>query len=321
MPRRQQPVGAVVQADAHGHRIGQPRRDHERRRDDLQGDLVRAQFGTAHGPHAQRGEGEQADFHGVGPANRQAQAPQLAQRRHRWPRQVPADRVGRIGRVLTDIQRQGHRHAVGDDRRHQADTHQPQLRQAEHALDQRVIEQEVDHRPHQADDHHRRRAPQRTGKTAQGHEGQVAGQGEGQQQQEVPGILDVAGCLPEQQQYRPEVPQHQRRHHRHDPAQPQPGLGQAGGAFGVAGAMTDGDQGTDRGDHPEAEDRHERIARRTQAAAGQGLGADPGHHQGVGEQHQHMRQLRGNQRPRQPQQCLEFMGWRRLHGRIPRKMK
>ncbi|RYE91606.1 MAG: hypothetical protein EOO78_30230, partial [Oxalobacteraceae bacterium] len=45
------------------------------------------------------------------------------------------------------------------------------------------------------------------------------------------------------------------------------------------------------GDHADAENRHERVTGRAEPAAGQGLGAEPGHHQGVGEYHQHMRQL------------------------------
>ncbi|MNC31938.1 hypothetical protein D3C75_802750 [compost metagenome] len=151
-----QVTGTVIQPHTHGHGIRQARRNHERRGDDLQGDLVRRQLGATEHTHAQCGEGEQADLDGVGAANRQAQAPQLAQG---WPRraaQALANRVGRVGRVPADIQGHGHGHAVGHDGGDQTDTHQPQFRQAEHALDQRIVEQKVGHGADQADDHHRR---------------------------------------------------------------------------------------------------------------------------------------------------------------------
>jgi len=55
--------------------------------------------------------------------------------------------------------------------------------------------------------------------------------------------------------------------------------------------MTDGDKRAYSGNHADAEDRHERIARRAQAATSQGFGAQARHHQGVGQHHQHVRQL------------------------------
>ena len=218
-------------------------------------------------------------------------------------------------------QRQRQRHEVGDNRRDQADAHQPQFRQAEHAGDQRIVEQEVGHGAAEADDHHRRRPADGAGETAQGHEAQVAGQGERQDQQKLPGRLDVGFGLAEQQQHRFEVPQQQARHQRHQPRQPQPGLGQPGGADDIARALTDRHQGADRGDHANAENRHERVGRRAQAATGQCLGTQARHHQGVGEDHQHVRQLRGNQRPRQPQDGPEFNTRWMLHGHHARLSK
>ncbi|MOA34289.1 hypothetical protein D3C78_1556550 [compost metagenome] len=73
--RIEQLPGTVVLADAHRDRIRQPGRHHERHRDDLQGDLMRAQLRAAHGAHAQRGERKQPDFYRVGAADRQAQSP------------------------------------------------------------------------------------------------------------------------------------------------------------------------------------------------------------------------------------------------------
>ncbi|CAB5652321.1 Uncharacterised protein [Pseudomonas putida] len=278
---------------------------------------MRCQLGAAQHAHAQRGEGEQADFHHVGATNRQAQPPQLAQGRQRRARQALAQWVGGIGRVPTDIQRQGNGHAHRHHRGDQADAHQAQLGQAEHAFDQRHVEQVVEHRADQADDHHRRRPAQRAGEAAQRHEGQVAGQRQWQQGEEFGGRCNVFGLLPEQQQYRFKVPQHQRSEQRQAPGQPQATLRQAGGALDVVGALANGHQGADRSDHAKAEDRHERVARRTQAAASQGLRADAGHHQGIGQHHQHVRQLRGDQRPGQAQQSLEFCGGRDMHGGSP----
>ncbi|MNV40764.1 hypothetical protein D3C71_1323800 [compost metagenome] len=215
-----------------------------------------------------------------------------------------------------DVQGQGDGHAQRHHGSHQADAHQAQLGQAEHALDQRDVEQVVEHRADHADDHHRRRAAQCAGETAQGHERQVAGQCQGQQGKKLGSRGDVVRLLAEQQQHRLQVPQRHGGDQCQAPGQPQPVLGQAGDAFGVAGAFADGHQGADRGDHAQAEDRHERIAGRAQATAGQGLRADAGHHQGVGEHHQHVRQLRGDERPGEAQQCLEFGGGRDVHGLV-----
>ena len=173
--RCKQVAAAVIQADPHGHRIRQPGRHHERGRDDLQGDLMRRQLGAAEHTHAQRGEGEQADFDHVRAANRQAQPPQLAQRRQRWPRQALAQRVGVVEAVPADIQRQGDGHAQRDQRGDQANADQAEFGQTEHALDQRMVEQVVEHRADQADDHHRRRPAKGAGEAAQGHKRQVAG--------------------------------------------------------------------------------------------------------------------------------------------------
>ena len=205
--------------------------------------------------------------------------------------QAGAQRVGGVGAVAADVPHQGQRHAIGDDGGHQADAHQAQFRQAEHAFDQRMVEQVVDHGAAQADHHHRSGLADGAGKAAQGHEAQVAGQGKGQDRQELPGRLHVGFGLAEHQQYWLQVPQQQRRRQGHQPRQPQPGLGEAGGAVDIARAVANGDQGAHGRDHADAEDRHERIARRAQATAGQGLGAQARHHQGVGQHHQHVRQL------------------------------
>ncbi|MOA40014.1 hypothetical protein D3C78_1618430 [compost metagenome] len=70
--------------------------------------------------------------------------------------------------------------------------------------------------------------------------------------------------------------------------------------------MADGDQVADRGQHADAEDRDERVAGRAEAAGGQFGRAEPAHHQGVGEHHQHVRQLRGDQRAGQADEGEQF---------------
>jgi len=154
-----------------------------------------------------------------------------------------------------------------------------------------VVEQVVDHCAAQADHHHRRGFADGAGEAAQGHERQIARQGERQDRQELPGRRHVGFGLAEHQQHGLEVPQQQGRHQRHQPRQPEPGLGQSRGSFNVTGALADGDQCAYGGDYADAENRHERITRRTQAATGQGFGAQAGHHQGVGQHHQHVGQL------------------------------
>ncbi|MNB93636.1 hypothetical protein D3C75_407710 [compost metagenome] len=320
-PRIQQLPGAVVLADAHGDGIRNTRWDHERHRNDLQGDLVCTQLRAAHGAHAQRGEGKQPDFHRVGAANRQAQTPQLLQVLAVQPRQALAQRIGLISRMPTNVPRQRKCHQVGDNRRDQPDARQPQFRQAEHAGNQRIVEQEVGDRTANTDDHHWRCTANGAGEPAQGHEAQVAGQGERQEDQKLPGCVDVAFSLAEQQQHRFEVPQQQTGDQRHQPRQPQPGLGQSSGPDNIAGTLTDRHQGADRRNHADAENRHERIGRRTEPATGQGLGTQARHHQSVGEDHQHVRQLRGNQRPRQPQDGPEFSTCWMLHGHHARLSK
>jgi len=203
----QQLPGAVMLADAHGHCVGHPRRHHERHRHNLQRDLVRRQLRAAHGAHAQRREGKQPDFHRIGAANRQAQAPQLAQVLGVQAQQAGAQRVSSVGAVAADVPHQRQRHAVGDDGGDQADAHQAELGQAEHAFDQCVVEQVVQHGAADADDHHRSGFADGAGKTAQGHEAQVAGQGERQYRQELPGRLHVGFSLAEHQQQWLEVPQ------------------------------------------------------------------------------------------------------------------
>ncbi|MNX91666.1 hypothetical protein D3C86_1237640 [compost metagenome] len=279
------------------------------------------QLCAAHGAHAQRGEGKQPDFHRVGAANRQAQTPQLLQVLAVQPRQALAQRIGLISRMPTNVPRQRKCHQVGDNRRDQPDARQPQFRQAEHPGNQRIVEQEVGDRTAKADDHHRRRTANGAGEPAQGHEAQVAGQGERQENQKLPGRMDVAFGLAEQQQHRFEVPQQQTGDQRHQPRQPQPGLGQPGSPDNIAGTLTDRHQRTYRCDHANAENRHERVGRRTEPATGQRFGTQARHHQGVGEDHQHVRQLRGNQRPRQPQDGPEFSTCWMLHGHHARLSK
>ena len=167
---------------------------------------MRAQLRAAHGAHAQRGEGEQPDFHRVGAANWQAEAPQLLEVLPVRPRQPCAQWISVVRRMPMNVPRQGQCHAVGNDRRDQTDAHQAQFRQAEHAGDQRVIKQEVRHCADQADDHDRRRPADGTGEAAQGHEAQIAGEGERQGNQELPGGVDVGFSLAEQQQHRFQVP-------------------------------------------------------------------------------------------------------------------
>ncbi len=179
-PRIQQLSGTVVLADAQGDGIGNPRRNHERHRDDLQGDLVGRQLGAAHGAHAQGSEGEQPDFHRVGAADGQAQSPELAQVLPVRPGQAAAQGVVAIRGMPPDVPGHGQRHAVGDDGGDQADTGQSQPGQAEHPGDERIVEGKVGHGATEADHHHRGGASQGTGKAAQGHEAQVAGQGERQ---------------------------------------------------------------------------------------------------------------------------------------------
>ena len=202
----QQLPGAVMLADAHGHRVGHPRRHHEGHRDNLQGDLVCRQLRAAHGAHAQRRKGKQPDLYRIGAANRQAQAPQLAQVVGIQAQQAGAQRVGGVGAVAADVPHQCQRHAIGDDGGHQADAHQAQFRQAEHAFDQRMVEQVVDHGAAQADHHHRSGLADGAGKAAQGHEAQVAGQGKGQDRQKLPGRMHVGFGLAEHQQHRLQVP-------------------------------------------------------------------------------------------------------------------
>ncbi|MNN18913.1 hypothetical protein D3C81_1321330 [compost metagenome] len=190
-----------------------------------------------------------------------------------------------------DVPGQRQRHAIGDNRCDQADARQAHFRQTEHAGDQRVIEQEIRHRAGQADDHHRCRPADCTGETAQGHETEVAGQGEGQGNQELPGRVDVGFGLAEQQQHRFQVPQQQPGAQRHQPRQPQSGLGQTRSANDVAGALANRHQCADRCNHADAENRHERISRRTETAARERFRTQARHHQRVSQHHQHVRQL------------------------------
>ncbi|MDT4880288.1 hypothetical protein FQZ97_1160290 [compost metagenome] len=110
-----------------------------------------------------------------------------------------------------------------------------------------------------------------------------------------------------------EVPQQQARAQGHGAGQPQAALGEKCGAGCIVGAVADGDQVAHGGDHPDAEDRGEGIAGRAQAAAGQGLGADQAHHHGVGEDHQHMGELRRDQRSGQAKDGHQFIAYALRH--------
>ncbi|MNR15202.1 hypothetical protein D3C85_1317230 [compost metagenome] len=81
------------------------------------------------------------------------------------------------------------------------------MRQAEPALDQCVIEDQVGQRAADADRHHRAGPADRGGEAAQRHEGHVAGQGEDQRGEKLHGAADVRRQLSEMQQRRLEVPQ------------------------------------------------------------------------------------------------------------------
>ena len=205
-----------------------------------------------------------------------------------------------------DMPGQTQRHAGRHNRRDQTDPHQPQFWQAEHAGNQCVIEQEVGHRANQADHHHGGRPAHRTGKTTQRHKSHIAGQGERQQQQELARGFDVARRLAKQQEQRFDIPQHHCATQGQGPGQPQPGLRQPGRAFNIARALTNRHQRTHGSNHADAENRYERIARRTQTPASQSLWAQARHHQRIGEHHQHVSQLRGDQRPCQPHNGPEF---------------
>ena len=304
--RLEQIARAVVLADAHGHRVGNPHGHHERHRHRLQGDLMRGHLRTAHRAHAERREGEQTNLDRIGAANRQAEAPQLLQISQRGAHQALANGVGRIGRVLADMQGQEHRHAVGNHRSDQTDAHQAQMRQAKQAMNECIVKPEVHRHAAQADHHHRAGTPQRAGEATQGHKGQKTGQGQGQGDQELPGHVHVCLILPKPEQNGLKVPQHQGRDQRHAPRQPQSRLSQPRGAYVVACTVTDRDQRADGGDNPHAEERNQVVAGRAQPAASQGIGSQMTHHHGVSKNHEHVRHLRGDQRPGQAQDNPQF---------------
>ena len=132
-----------------------------------------------------------------------------------------------------DMPGQAQGHAGRHNRRDQADTHQAQFWQAEHAGNQRVIEHKVGHGADQADHHDRRGPTHCTGKAAQGHESHIAGQGKRQQQQELASGFNVGWRLAKQQQQRLDIPQHHCAAQCQRPGEPQPGLGQAGRTFNI----------------------------------------------------------------------------------------
>ncbi|MNT98630.1 hypothetical protein D3C72_2412590 [compost metagenome] len=77
--------------------------------------------------------------------------------------------------------------------------------------------------------------------------------------------------------------------------------------------MADGDQVAYGGDHADAEERHEGVAGRAQAASGEISGTEQAHHYGIGEHHQHVRQLGGDQRAGQAQDGHQFVAYALRH--------
>jgi hypothetical protein len=206
------------------------------------------------------------------------------------------------------------RHAVGHDGGNQADPHQAPVRQTKQAIDEGVVEPEVQCDADQTDHHHWRGPAQRAGEAAQRHEAQKARQCQRQGNQELAGHVHVGFVLTEVEQDRLQVPQDHCGHQRHAPRQPQPSLGQTGCAGVIVGTLANCDQRTDGGHHPDAEKRHEVVAGSAQSAARQGLRPKLAHHHGVGENHQHMRHLRCDQRPGQAQDDPQFFEGVLLHG-------
>ncbi|MCY1493860.1 hypothetical protein D9M68_277090 [compost metagenome] len=308
-----QPPGAIVLADAEGHGVGNSHRHHEGHIHRHDRDLVRGQRHAAQRPHAQGGEGEQARFHRIGAADGQAQAQQLLEVVQARFEQPLAQRVGGIGGVAGDVPGQQHGHDVHHQRGDQADAGQAQLRQAEPAVDQRVVEGEVGQRAADADRHYRAGPADGAGEAAQGHEAHVAGQGEHQGGEEAHAAFDVLRLLAKVQQQRFEVPQQQAGGQRQAPAEPQPGLGEACRTDGVIRAMADCDQVAHGGDHADAEDRHEGIAGRTQATGGELRRTEQAHHHGIGEHHQHVGQLGRDQRAGQAQDGQQFVAYALRH--------
>lgn len=114
-------------------------------------------------------------------------------------------------------------------------------------------------------------------------------------------------------QQRAQTVEAQRTGYAQQYGQPQAVLDQARDTCLIARAMADGDQAAHRGDHPGAEDREDEIAGGTQCTTGQLLRAEHGHHQRVGENHQRVGQLCGDQRAGQTQQRTQFVAKGILH--------
>lgn len=114
-------------------------------------------------------------------------------------------------------------------------------------------------------------------------------------------------------QQRAQTVEAQRTGYAQQYGQPQAVLDQARDTCLIARTMANGDQAANGGDHPGAEDREDEIAGGAQCATGQLLRAEHGHHQRVGEDHQRMGQLRGDQRAGQAQQCRQLMAKRIFH--------
>ena len=313
LPRLVPAAGAIVLADTKARRVGNAHRHHEGHVHRLDGDLVCRQLRAAQCAHAQRGDEEQTGLDDVGAADRQAQAQVLADVRPAHGEQAGQQRPGPVERLPAQVQSQQQRHGRLHQRGDQTDAGQADLRQAEQAVNQHIVEDEVGRRAAETDGQHRPRLAQRAGEAAQAHEQQIAGQGEHQGLQELHGADDIGLVLPGQAQKGRRVPQQQHRQQGQRQGDPDAGLGHQPHARGVAGAMADGDQVAHRGGDADAEDRHQVVGRRAQAAGGQRLGAELAHHHGVGEYHQHVGQLRGDQRAGQAQQGEEFGAGRLWH--------
>ena len=71
--------------------------------------------------------------------------------------------------------------------------------------------------------------------------------------------------------------------------------------------MADGHQVAHGSNHPHAKDRDKGVAGRAQPACCQGGRAEHAHHQRIGEHHQHMGQLRCDQRAGEGQDGAQFV--------------
>ena len=267
---------------------------------------MRGQRVAADGAHAQGGEGKHAGLHRIGTADRQAQAQQRAHIVAARAQQTAENPVLAVGRSTQDVQRQGQSHTAADQGCGHADAAQAQVGQAEPALDQCVIDDEVGEGADDANGHYRAGVADGAGEAAQGHEAQVAGQGEGQRGEKLHGPGRGIGLLAQVRQQRTEGTQAEGAANAQQQGQPQAALQQARGPRIIAGAVAHRDQAAYGCDHADAEQREHVVTGSAKCAAGQLLGAEHAHHDGVGEYHQYVGQLCGDQGPGQAEQGREF---------------